>query len=332
MLPSQNSKSQNLIEVFDIYPQYKAHGMSFDAEFNADVVEYMIDKGYEDSHIGMIHSHCDLSVFFSGPDMQELNANAKAYPLYLSMITNNLGKYTAKIAKYYRQDGTFTGKKIYKDITGKTIIEEINNPMDNSFVETFDCDVAADPLITSGFPEFDAMVNKIIKEHDDRVAENARKAMYSPYNDYETLWGVARRDNVDLTRGTKNIPKLDQEAKQYNSSFFMNGDDFEEYDPVDYEFTDFDIEAILFEFLTGKSAIEVDEIDLKLASRNVTYNDAKHNYGKFRKFLKTSYYDVSDTTTFKMVVDHAINIMADYDHITINQLRNNFIENQNKNL
>jgi hypothetical protein len=46
------------IEILDIYPLHKTHGMAFDSDFNFDY-NYAIDKGYDigDIRIGLIHSH-----------------------------------------------------------------------------------------------------------------------------------------------------------------------------------------------------------------------------------------------------------------------------------
>ena len=151
--------------------------MSFDADFNIGVIDYMMDKGYEDCFIGMIHSHCNTSVFFSGPDNQELDQNAKAHPIYLSVITNNKGEYTAKMAKYYNIQGSFTGTKVYKDAVGNTVVEEYNKPTDQSYTEHFECKVITTGIDTSGFPEFDIMVDNIIKEYNVRSLKNVSKGI-----------------------------------------------------------------------------------------------------------------------------------------------------------
>jgi len=73
--------------------------------------EYDFNKNQEDKHIdytnkreeallwsiGHIHSHGNMSVFFSGTDMDELKENSNAHNFYLSMIVNNAMDMTAKI-------------------------------------------------------------------------------------------------------------------------------------------------------------------------------------------------------------------------------------------
>ena len=224
-------KGVKQVEVFDIYPQHKAHGMSFDADFNIGVIDYMMDKGYENCFIGMIHSHCNTSVFFSGPDNQELDQNAKAHPIYLSVITNNKGEYTAKMAKYYNIQGSFTGTKVYKDVDGNTVIEEYNKPTDQSYTEHVKCNVVTAGVHTSGFPEFDIMVDKIMSDYNARNAKASFKGNnpwsnnnyqgYSNdlYSDYE--WAPTSK-NVIVNSAIDNENDRDKELDDI-LVMFLNG-------------------------------------------------------------------------------------------------------------
>jgi proteasome lid subunit RPN8/RPN11 len=53
---------------------------------------------YEESRIGIIHTHHTMGCFFSGTDKDELQENASAHIYYLSLIVNNTGPWCAKIA------------------------------------------------------------------------------------------------------------------------------------------------------------------------------------------------------------------------------------------
>lgn len=48
--------------------------------------------------LGQIHSHHNMSSFFSGTDERELKDNAGKYEYYLSLIVNHSGQYVAKVA------------------------------------------------------------------------------------------------------------------------------------------------------------------------------------------------------------------------------------------
>lgn len=53
---------------------------------------------YEDSKMGIIHTHHNMSCFFSGTDQDELQENAEAHIYYLSLIVNHKGPWCARIA------------------------------------------------------------------------------------------------------------------------------------------------------------------------------------------------------------------------------------------
>lgn len=55
-------------------------------------------------HIGHIHSHNTMAVFFSGTDMAELFENSEAHNIYFSLIVNNKLNYTAKVGMRAKVD------------------------------------------------------------------------------------------------------------------------------------------------------------------------------------------------------------------------------------
>lgn len=66
--------------------------------WGSDYVQYMMQHDLDDHLVGHIHSHNVMDVFFSGTDMSELNDNCPNFNYYLSLIVNNIGQMTAKIA------------------------------------------------------------------------------------------------------------------------------------------------------------------------------------------------------------------------------------------
>lgn len=76
-------------------------------------------KGWK---LGHIHTHHNMSCFFSGTDMAELHSNVGNYKdsYYLSLIVNNSNEYCAKVAKLITTEETSKGKfKIGKKWFGK---------------------------------------------------------------------------------------------------------------------------------------------------------------------------------------------------------------------
>lgn len=89
-----------IITLEDILPMDKGTQAYTEYEFDKRVDDYL-EEDIETRiawHIGHIHSHNSMSVFFSGVDMSELVDNSKAHNIYLSLIVNNALDYIAKVA------------------------------------------------------------------------------------------------------------------------------------------------------------------------------------------------------------------------------------------
>lgn len=87
------------IELVDIYLEDKGTASYTKYETNEDIMD-LFDKHphLEDCRFGMIHSHSNNRVFFSSTDIDELKENHNKFEMYLSVVVNNVGDVTAKIA------------------------------------------------------------------------------------------------------------------------------------------------------------------------------------------------------------------------------------------
>jgi hypothetical protein len=70
-----------------------------DFELGEELVEYRMNNmeslSWKD---GLIHSHHNMETYFSSVDDSELNDSSEFHNYYLSLIVNNRGDYTAKVA------------------------------------------------------------------------------------------------------------------------------------------------------------------------------------------------------------------------------------------
>jgi hypothetical protein len=86
-----------------------------EADFDGNAAVEMWDMVNDDYTFkrGLIHTHHNMTTFFSGTDMSELHDNVGTHNYYLSLIVNFSGVYTAKVA--------FTAKRRiqmeYKNVT-----------------------------------------------------------------------------------------------------------------------------------------------------------------------------------------------------------------------
>lgn len=169
------------IEVIDIYPIYHAHGMTFDGDYNYDL-NYAIDNNYdiEVLKIGLIHSHCNATTFFSQSDMNELKENAKFHNYYISLITNNNNNWCGKIAVNETYTYRKIGYKIFYDSKGDKISQNFTEEVSEDKVKIYDCDIYVEqPNIDE---QYIKLVDKIIrnkakintKSSKDLIKEDSR--------------------------------------------------------------------------------------------------------------------------------------------------------------
>lgn len=271
--------------------------MSFNNDFDAGVISYMIEKGYHmdnNVYVGMIHSHCNTSVFFSGPDDQELRTNAKAYPVYLSVITNNKGEYTAKMAKFFKYEGVITGKKVYQSADKKTITEDYSDKYVDEKVVFEECTVV-NPKFSSEFPDFDLLVDKIIE--DNRIANQTK--MQNNKNQYnsQTFWSFEDYGTSHTKSEVNNLA-----TNSYNDRDEENISD---------EFAD-----IIFDFLSDLSTSDFGSIEDITNGRS--YNKNKYNAKKFLKHAK-EYINIEKGEEL-MILQEALSVISDIKNPFCNKL------------
>ena len=77
------------------------YGSATYTEFNksAEICNYMIEHDLLECQQGLMHSHDQMSTFFSGTDLGTLQEEGSDINNFLSLIVNNAGQYTAAITR-----------------------------------------------------------------------------------------------------------------------------------------------------------------------------------------------------------------------------------------
>lgn len=137
---------------------------------NADIISYMTDNDLLDCDEMLIHSHCDFDTFFSGTDINTLLQEGTNKNIFVSLIVNNEGKYTAavtrhikrklKIKEYYCYD-FFEGQSIDKEVEEREEIQE--------YIEYFKLDIIKPDN------ENNILIDNRIKEIQERKKQDAEK-------------------------------------------------------------------------------------------------------------------------------------------------------------
>ena len=159
----------------DIYMMDIGSHSYTESDNHTDDVISMVDRipAYMENRYGLIHTHHNMSAFFSGTDMQELHDNVHLYSYYLSLIVNFDGKWCAKIAKL-----------IDVNSSSYTITEEDEEDVlieipEKKVMVTFDLDIEFEQLEV-----YDDVVELRITEIKERKKKEAeeKKAKMQSFN------------------------------------------------------------------------------------------------------------------------------------------------------
>lgn len=89
-----------VIRCVDIYIMDIGTQAYTEFDMNPDVIAYMTEHSeLLDCQLGLIHSHCTFSTFFSGTDTATLREEGRDRNNFVSLIVNNAGSYTAAITR-----------------------------------------------------------------------------------------------------------------------------------------------------------------------------------------------------------------------------------------
>jgi hypothetical protein len=139
-------------------------------ETDEDIVElYDNVEGAMEMKTGQIHTHHDMSTFFSGTDTDELKENLDKHNYYLSLIVNFGATYTAKVA--FLSDVVTASTLNYVDDSGKKKVFKTSQS-DKTMV-IINMGIYYDNDNTFFFDRYDQVVDKI--EAAEKKKEEERK-------------------------------------------------------------------------------------------------------------------------------------------------------------
>lgn len=131
-----------VINVVDFYVSDIGTGTYTVYDFNEEVVAYMVENELIGCYCGLIHSHQQMSAFFSGTDTSTLNKEGASMPHFVSLIVNNAGQYVAKITRQTVKEFTGVIKGYYLSFNGEQkSIDDKPTTFSESTVENFDLTV-----------------------------------------------------------------------------------------------------------------------------------------------------------------------------------------------
>lgn len=144
-------------------------------ETDGDIVDIYdnIDRAME-MKIGHVHTHHDMSAYFSGTDTEELMQNSDKHNYYLSLIVNFSGNYVAKVA--FISENDTTSQMHYIDDNGR--FKKFTQKVKKKNLVTINMDIVLE-YSDKFFYDRIKQVEKKIEDKNKR--EIASRTKYQPY-------------------------------------------------------------------------------------------------------------------------------------------------------
>ena len=250
------------IKCVDIFPM--DIGSSGYTEFNMhpDVVGYMADHDLLDCQTGLIHSHNNMSTFFSGTDTATLKEEGRDRNHFVSLIVNNAGTYTAAITRRIKY--VETRKLSYPTFEGKEIIDVEETFEEAEELEYFYLDIVFENRPVSKFQEISERLDTIKKTKAEIKAKSTPTAITTnQYGGYpSSYYGLAAYPRVDFGSYTEKVKEptlwdktdeeieMEEDIRAYNRSFGI--EEVLDIDPkTQAKVTDKLIDDLLCQLITG---------------------------------------------------------------------------------
>lgn len=250
-----------VIRCVDIYIMDIGTQAYTEFDMNPDVIAYMTENSeLLDCQMGLIHSHNNMSTFFSGTDTATLKEEGRDRNNFVSLIVNNAGTYTAAITRRIKskQVKESVSYEFFGDGEKQDTKEYVSN-IDE--IEWFYLKIEKEGENYS-FPDMAARLEEI----KQAKAEKAKKAQIPVYqggykpviaNSYGTKVGPANL-----------VKKEDDKPKIVQPTLFDNMDDvpFDDNYNLPYGQVSFDkvtLKSLVLQLVTGSIIISNDsKIDI----------------------------------------------------------------------
>lgn len=246
-----------VIRCVDIYIMDIGTQAYTEFDMNPDVISYMCENPeLLDCQMGLIHSHNNMSTFFSGTDTATLKEEGRDRNNFVSLIVNNAGTYTAAITRRVKskQVKESVSYEFFGDGEKQDTKEYVS---DADEIEWFYLKIEKEGENYS-FPDMAARLEEI----KQAKAEKAKKAQTPTYQgDYKPV--------IANSYSTKAGP----------ANLFDDADDspFEEVYDIPYGQVSFDkvaLKSLVLQLITGSIIIS---------------NDSKIDISKWAKSMPTLY-------------------------------------------
>lgn len=257
-----------VIKCVDIYIMDIGTQAYTEFDMNPDVIAYMCENPeLLDCQMGLIHSHNNMSTFFSGTDTATLKEEGRDRNNFVSLIVNNAGTYTAAITRRVKskQVKESVSYEFFGDGERHDTKEYVS---DADEIEWFYLKIEKEGENYS-FPDMAARLEEI----KQAKAERAKKVQ-SPV--YQGGYKPVIANSYGTKAGPANLVKKEADkAKVTQPTLFDNVDDlpFEDGYDIPYGQVTFDkttLKSLVLQLITGSIIISNDsKIDITKWSKSM---------------------------------------------------------------
>lgn len=242
---------------------------------SADVINYraLNDLLAPDIMEGLIHSHNNMSTFFSGTDCSTLVEEGTNTNHFVSLIVNNAGTYTAAVTRRVITENkveahfTYTTSKFYRSyndekivLEDNTVSEEDKEETNESFIIEYFPMVIVKETAPNSFADIDARLAEIRRSKRPAYKPTSYKGNSSgyypsyPYNNQSLFPEYNKKEEKNETLVLDTTPVVTKKKEE----------EVEEVPLCLTESIDDDIlESICIQLLTGSVIINKDAVDVK---------------------------------------------------------------------
>lgn len=261
-----------VIRCVDIYIMDIGTQAYTEFDMNPDVISYMCENPeLLDCQMGLIHSHNNMSTFFSGTDTATLKEEGRDRNNFVSLIVNNAGSYTAAITRRIKskQVRESVSYEFFGDGEKQDTKEYVS---DADEIEWFYLKIEKEGENYS-FPDMAARLEEI----KQAKAEKAKKVQ-TPV--YQSGYKPTIANSYDTKAGPANLVKKEADkSKVVQPTLFDNVDDlpFDDGYSLPYGQVTFDkvtLKSLVLQLITGSILIS---------------NDSKIDIPKWAKSMSTLY-------------------------------------------
>ena len=257
-----------VIRCVDIYIMDIGTQAYTEFDMNPDVIAYMTERSeLLDCQMGLIHSHNNMSTFFSGADTATLKEEGRDRNNFVSLIVNNAGSYTAAITRRIKSKQVMesVSYEFFGDGEKQDTKKYVNNADE---IEWFYLKIEKEGENYS-FPDMAARLEEIKKAKAEKAKKAQAPAYSSGYkpviaNSYGTKAGPANLVN-----------KEDSKPKVVQPTLFDNVDDlsFDDNYSLPYGQVTLDkvtLKSLVLQLITGSIIISNDsKIDITKWSKSM---------------------------------------------------------------